>query len=256
MGLNFEKGLQDEGNKAAFLKMTFLELSKILSSEPTLERLIAATRISARTQIRDNYENVLLRPQTVSAAHPESKLERALWLHWGLHKSCQTNPTFLKECPHIVSYQVPLYRHQHKRHRNGWGKIDVVGVESRDLTPVVIELKAGGSSESLLRMVLEAVAYGIALQEAWKRGFLRDWKAALTKLTVADDRLINQESLERLPTSLNDCRILCAAPSEYWNGHFEDGRNEDFKAIRHHLTKKGFAVSFVRLDFTVKTFEL
>jgi hypothetical protein len=151
--LNFEKGLQDEGNKASFLKIHFAELSRVLSHEPNLEKLIEATGISARNQIRETYKKKLLRPETITAALPESRLERSLWLLWGLHKSCKGNPEFFNECPHIVSYQVPLCNRRPKKDRDGCGKIDVVGI-AKNLTPVVIELKAGSSDESLLRMVL------------------------------------------------------------------------------------------------------
>jgi hypothetical protein len=104
-------------------------------------------------------------------------------------------------------------------------------------------------------MVLEAVAYGIAIQAAWKPRFLQDWKYALKELASADNRLINQESLEHLPANLNTCRILCAAPSEYWDVCIEDRKSEEFKVILRHLSKKGFPVSFARLDFAGKLFE-
>jgi hypothetical protein len=244
-------GLQDERNKAAFRETkNFGELCKLLSNEHDLEKLIEATRISARRQIRtrQTYKKELRRPRTVAAAQPESRLERALWILWGLHKSCKKNPEFLKQCPHIVSYQVPLYNSSNKEDRDGWGKIDVVGVASEDLTPVVIELKADRSDESLLRMVLEAVAYGIGLKEAWEPRFLQDWKGALGELASADSSLINRESLEGLPAILNICRILCVAPPEYWNNHDEDSKCEEFKTILRHLSKKGFVVNFVKLE--------
>jgi hypothetical protein len=249
MSLDFGKGLQHEGNKAAFLD---INLCKMLSKGTGLGKLIMATRVSARKQIRESYVRILLRPDTVSAAYPESKLERALWLHWGLHKLCATNPKFLNECPHIVSYQVPLYNCKHKKDRDGWGKIDVIGLLSEDLTPVVIELKAGVSNESLLRTVLEAVAYAIAVQEAWKPRFFQDWKVALKELASADHSLINQGSLTRIPTNLTTCRILCAAPTEYWKRYHEERKCTEFKELLSHLGDQGFIVSFARLDFTVQ----
>jgi hypothetical protein len=256
IGLNFGKGLQDEGNKAAFLKIDFYELSAVLSNEPSLEKLMVATRVSARRQIRvkQTYKKELLRPNTVKAVLPESKLERALWLRWRLKESREEDLVFLAECPHIISYQVPLYNCRPKKDRDGWGKIDLVGI-TRDLKPVVIELKASGSKESLLRMVLEAVAYGIALQEAWKPQFLQDWKFALEQLASNDHKLINQESLHGLPERLNPCHILCAAPSEYWKAHYQDRKCGEFTKILDHLSEKGFAVSFADLDFAVRTFE-
>lgn len=90
---------------------------------------------------------------------------------------------------------MPLYNRRPKKDRDGWGKIDVVGI-AKNLTPVVIGLKAGSSDESLLRMILEAVAYGIAIRTAWKPRFLQDWKYALKELASADNKLINQQSLE------------------------------------------------------------
>ena len=248
--LDFDKGLQDKQNKTAFLKIDFLELAKILSIESNFGKLLEATRVSARMRIRkkQTYKKELLRHQTVAAALPESRLERAMWLRWGLHKECGNNPTFIKEFPHIVSYQVPLYN---EGPRDGWGKIDAVGI-AYDLTPVVIELKADISNESLLRMVLEAVAYGIALQEAWKPRFLQDWKFALNELAGSDKSLINQASLEKLPAELETCHLLCAAPSEYWSSHSEDLKRVEFKAIRNYLSKAGFSISFAKIDFTAQ----
>ena len=256
--VNFDKGLQDEGNKKAFLDTNVSGLSECLLRGQNLDKLIEATRSSAKKQIRltQTYKRELLRRTTGAAALPESKLERSLWLHWGIHEACTNNPVFLnRTCPHIISYQVPLYNCRPKKQRDGWGKIDVVGI-AEDLTPVIIELKAGGSTESILRMVLESVAYGIAIQEAWDPRLRDDWVCALEKLAKKDSSLIKQASLASLPRQLKSCHILCIAPSQYWDPRHKDRRCPKFREILGLLRKKGFDVSFAALNYAIQQLEL
>jgi hypothetical protein len=246
--LDFSKGLQDEGNKKVFKNGSFDGICKELADcgVETFRSMIAATHESAKKQVRTTYLKQLCRPHTTTVANPESKLERAIWAYWGLHKKGSKNAQiFLPECPHVVSYQVPVYN---ARKSDGWGKIDILGV-TPDWFPVVIELKAGDSEESPLRMIMEAVAYSIALQEAWTHPFRDNWKNVLNE--KAGQSL---ESLAHLPDKLTSCQILGAAPPEYWKRHEElsPGWRNQIRQILFVLAERGLHISFVTLNFSAK----
>jgi hypothetical protein len=88
-----------------------------------------------------------------------------------------------------------------KRDAEGWGEIDLLGL-AEDGLPIVIELKRGKSEEPPVRLLVQAAAYGIALQRAW--WFLREeW---LRRVCPS----------KPIPTALLPCRLVCAAPEEYW----------------------------------------
>jgi hypothetical protein len=59
-----------------------------------------------------------------------------------------------------------------------WGEVDLVG-RSPEGAPVVIELKGASSNEPPLRGIAEGVAYAIALRQAWRRCFGKQWCDAL-----------------------------------------------------------------------------
>jgi hypothetical protein len=55
----------------------------------------------------------------------------------------------------------------------GWGEIDLLGIAADGL-PVVIEIEKRDSTETPASVLVQAAAYGLALQRAW--WFLRgDW---------------------------------------------------------------------------------
>jgi hypothetical protein len=140
----------------------------------------------------------------------ESKWERALW-QW----SRNNDDAALVGCWHrIVAYQVPLFAKQKK---DGWGYIDLLGIDT-DGTPVVLELKKEPaknlknlttSSETPLRMVLEAAAYGVALRRNWKT-FRPQLLEFLNKISF-DPAVIS-----RIPAQLSTVRLVGIAPAEYW----------------------------------------
>jgi len=114
----------------------------------------------------------------------------------------------------LVAFQVPLFENEEK---SSWGYIDLLGVIS-DGTPVIVELKkepraksTGGTdtSESPLRMVLEAAAYAIALRRNWER-FRPEFIEQLKRLDL------QESTIARVPQTLSTVRLVGAAPAGYW----------------------------------------
>jgi len=108
----------------------------------------------------------------------------------------------------IVSYQVPL---KSKLDKSNWGKVDMLGIDKGG-KPVVIELKVT-PKESILRAVVEALAYAVALQKNWEKGleeglFQMDWK-------IVPGAVIGGQ-LEPLP-------LVVMAPKKYWEMCFDVG---------------------------------
>lgn len=98
---------------------------------------------------------------------PEERLQDAIWEHWSCQEQFKGNLPFLAGfCNHIQAYQLPL---KGVRADKGWGRIDLVGV-SLEGHPIVIELKQERGTDTPLRMLVEAVAYALALRKAWNQG--------------------------------------------------------------------------------------
>ena len=139
----------------------------------------------------------------------ERRWERAVFERW---RSSGLSP--VKNCwDRIVAFQIPLFDQQEK---GGWGYIDLLGILGRDVC--VVELKkepatkrSGGtdSSESPLRMVLEAAAYAIALRVNWQQ-FREELVAHM--LTLGKDA----SSCGNLPEDAPSIRLVGAAPAAYW----------------------------------------
>lgn len=146
----------------------------------------------------------------IDATERERKWERTAFLRWNV-----SGLSPVKKCwDRLIAFQVPLFDTQKK---SSWGYIDLLGVMS-DATPVVVELKkepgttaAGGtdSSESPLRMVLEAAAYAIALRRNWGR-FRSEFVQQLKTLDVAES------TVAQVPRKLSTVRLVGAAPASYW----------------------------------------
>jgi hypothetical protein len=147
----------------------------------------------------------------------------------------------------LLTYQVNLPNSKHKdrgetdRH---WGEIDLLAVSRKDL-PVVIELKAPGSSESPADMLVQATAYAIALQKAWPKCLRAEWAKEI------------RVDVSELPATLSTCEIVCAAPKEYWDkwtGDTPTARSikpEVWTAIgdlRKALGRRGYPSTFVRVN--------
>jgi Holliday junction resolvase-like predicted endonuclease len=100
----------------------------------------------------------------------------------------------------IISLQELL---KTKQTRDGWGEIDLLAISEVGL-PVVIELKIK-KNEYLLRALLEAAAYGIALKKVWPL-INKQWEDAAKRLGI-----------EVTPSlHLLSCPLAIIAPSDYW----------------------------------------
>jgi hypothetical protein len=168
-----------------------------------LERLIACTRDAAPRRLSD----YRLRRSSPGPApyHEESQWERSMWTKWG-PDGCGA---FLPNCVRLQTYQFPLKRHREDRL---WGKVDLLGVSPERL-PVVVELKRRRTTDTILRMLLEMTAYGIALQELWSapqsdNTFKRDWE--LVSKELVDCAAPLPDRLDRLP-------LVGIAPQAYWD---------------------------------------
>jgi hypothetical protein len=154
----------------------------------------------------------LSRPATegISETREESLLEAAMLARW--------NQPGLWEIPgawsRLVAFQTPLFAEQKK---GSWGYVDLLGVDAVGL-PVVVELKKSPkatndgrteTSESPLRMVLEAAAYAISLRKNWEQ-FRVEWVSLLLQLDVPN------EVIDRVPAELTDVPLVAAAPASFW----------------------------------------
>ena len=135
----------------------------------------------------------------------EARWERAMWRRWGPHGRGEP---FLPSCPRIQTYQFPLKR---VRADALWGKVDLLGVSPNGL-PVVVELKKGRTTDTVLRMLLEMAAYGIALRKAWSlpraQSTLKpDWEEAMRNVGRPVDA----------PEHLDRVSLIGIAPQPYWD---------------------------------------
>ncbi len=146
----------------------------------------------------------------IDESERERRWERSVFERW---RSSGLSP--VKQCwDRIVAFQVPLFDQQGK---DGWGYIDLLGIFERGEV-CVVELKkepttmqsgGTGSSESPLRMVLEAAAYAIAIQKNW--GQFRN--ELVTHMKTLD---MDESSWSKLPDELTSVRLVGAAPAAYW----------------------------------------
>jgi hypothetical protein len=157
-----------------------------------LDEAISATFAAAP----DRHRSYLINRTKVAYPKEESEahLERGLHAQWS-----KTDCTPATGCwESIVAFQVNLPA---KRDSEGWGEIDLLGV-AEDGLPIVIELKGGKSKEPPAALLVQAAAYAIALQRSWY--FLRE------------EWLRRVRPSKPIPTALLPCRLVCAAPREYW----------------------------------------
>jgi hypothetical protein len=158
----------------------------------------------------------------------------------------------------IVSYQVMLGDWGAKKNNQGWGEIDLLAISQSGL-PIPIEVKVN-YGECILRAIIEAVAYGIALQEVWRAqkppvgstskwvSFSSQWRARAKEFGFNLD----------MPARMDECTVVCAAPQMYWKTCIGDwakhGRAQVFAAdwseigkLISMLANRGFHVRFVSL---------
>lgn len=194
--------------KDAWTQKTHLgQQSKLLSDH--LDAAIAATFLAAHERTQGFQ---LGRPATesINDRRRERQLEAAMLHRW--------NRPGMWPIPggweRLVAFQVPLFSQQQMEQ---WGYIDLLGVSAGGL-PVVVELKKSPetetdgktkSSETPLRMVLEAAAYAVALRKNWPL-FRKEWADHLTSLGLSE------QVLSRIPASLETVPLVAAAPASFW----------------------------------------
>lgn len=177
----------------------------------------------------------------------ERLLEKRLWKAFGFQAfAAHGRPFSGNVCRFIQTYQMPL---QGTRKDRRWGKIDLLGVTG-DASPVVIELKQEGAKDTLLRMLVEGVAYACAIRKAWNEGTLRaQWTVAMKSNGMLQE---HAEVLAKVP-------VLLLAPSDFWKraigspGAHSNGKvREDAWPPFMHLVGKcadhGFPVYFLQFD--------
>jgi hypothetical protein len=206
-----------------------------------IEQAIRATRAAA--PIRSKVPYSLRREVAGTPANQEAQWERAIWSEWRPGKA---KTQFLQGvCSSILTYQMML------RNTNDdvkWGEVDLVGISPSGL-PVAIEIKRPGSTEPPIRGVVEAVAYAIAIQEAWKSDFADQWRAELERLGLTPPP----------PSSPSPERLVFAAPAEYWE-RCTGRRGKAYRvpldawtvlfALCSALQEQGLDISLARLDAT------
>jgi hypothetical protein len=169
----------------------------------------------------------------------EDHLEFAIWQQFQDKK--------FVSCDAIQTFQMPLKdRNVDKK----WGKVDLVGISSKNL-PVVVELKKQDAKDTLHRMLIEALAYAIAVRKAWGDG-----GGALAKGWSEKRPHVKVPALKEVP-------IICAAPSEFWAPRLNCGKrvsNQVFKDARQPfldlveaISAQGFPVSFAQFDVDIET---
>lgn len=189
--------------------------------------------------------------ESIDVGAQERRLEAAMMARWSRPGMWPVPEAWER----LVAFQVPLFAEQVMQ---GWGYIDLLGVNSVGL-PVVVELKkapeatADGKTkgtETPLRMVLEAAAYAVALRKNWEL-FRREWIARLNMLDVPS-RIIDQvpETLELVP-------LVSAAPASFWIDWLpvtEKGLTVSretwlsFKSLLEALESENLPVSFVSIS--------
>ena len=112
-----------------------------------------------------------------------------------------------------------------------------------DGLPVLIELKDGSSAEPPPRLLVQVAAYGLTLQKAWPR-FRAEWLREISKHGFTSP----------LPTALLPCRLVCAAPQEYWDKWSSDTpMHVELQKLREAFALRGLPCEFATVHSTDST---
>lgn len=214
----------------------------------------AAPRRSRRGREEGDHVYQLNRGVSVSIDPTERERlwERAAFIRWSTKKTSPLAPCWSQ----LVAFQVPLFVGAKK---DGWGYIDLLGILN-DGTVSVVELKkepkttqSGGteSSESPLRMVLESMAYAIAIREDWAH-FRKELVSRLEVLSVG------KKLIDKIPVSLPaKIRLVGVAPAAYWldwlpltdKGHRVTAEDWAwFLRLLNEVENAGYPTSFLSLS--------
>ena len=178
----------------------------------------------------------------------ERLLEKAIWRKWrraaGLAGDHSQECLLTEQCTHIQTYQMPL---QDRRSDKSWGKIDLVGVSPTGM-PVVLELKKDDAGDTPLRILVEGLAYAVAVRRAWNEGTLREqWLQQMIPTPFANE----------IPTALLTVPVIGIAPSSFWNQRLGNGGPNrivkssawtPFRKLCEACNDRGFPISFLEFD--------
>lgn len=187
---NPQKGLHCLKNdtQLSYLKEQTLELLRCLDAAISATETEAPVRINPY-KLNGTPRTALDKSKGVKEKHWEESL-------WDYSRNPDNQPSVFWRS--VTSFQVNL---PNKKNDQNWGEVDLLGVSSSNL-PVVIELKSN-HGENLLRAILEASAYCIALRKAWSV-LGSQWTTHLG---------MSQSSTAKV---LSGCQFVIAAPVSYW----------------------------------------
>jgi len=204
-----------------------------------LDKLIRKTRDCAPTprgKLGKNYRlHVQPEGDRMHDNSAERRLEAALYKKFHRDAIPGSRPeVLLNGVAEIASFQVPLYSVQEKM---GWGSIDALGVDNTGY-PVVVELKLDKKRiEPLLRAVVEALAYMIALRTNWD-DFCPFWSRHMDP---------NRGSLGKLTA-------VVLAPSGYWakvrNDVHHQSALQPITKLIEELVKRDYVIRLASIDAT------
>lgn len=211
-----------------------------------LGELIGSTRDYAPGREKDfkldRGESSLASERNEGEKLSERKLEFSLYEEFS--KPGKLKGQISEHLTHIPCYQLPLKAPGKKTLSKGWGYVDLLGC-APDKAPSIIELKKAASRESPLRMIVEGLAYAVAIQEMWKQkgnDFQNDWFNAIDAKDVNID--------------LDKIKIIGLAPDDYWRFWKDSAKNQsdqgDWGEANSKLIdaaeKQGFEIRLASFD--------
>ena len=172
-GLSGLHEIQSSVNQMTYMETHSIRLLELL--DVVMERTYSHAPRRAQSYILDRSER-----RNPVKQQRERLLEKAIWMQWNNDVVGQRKASFQNSlCRHIQTFQMPL---QGTRADKSWGKIDLVGATDAGL-PTVLELKRESAADTPLRMLVEGLAYAVAVRKAWNEGHLRrEWAKFVTSL--------------------------------------------------------------------------
>jgi hypothetical protein len=174
-----------------------------LLDEKNFDGIVESTRRAAPMREKDFRFDHELNMQ-MDVGQRERLWERAIYVRWNAGIPLTRT---LNAWERLIGFQVPLQAGgEQKDQDRGWGKIDALGVYQNSL--VVVEIKKEPNvrngitvtSETPLKILLQSVAYALAIEENWK--FVREQVLKLS----------SNPQLSENP----GIKLVAAVPAAYW----------------------------------------
>lgn len=225
-------------NQLGFMKQHSERLLEVLDVQLEQTYAVAPNR-------QQTYE--LSRLERCNPRVRERLLEKAIWMQWSAEAVTSPEDVLVPGlCRHVQAYQMPL---QGKRTDKSWGRLDIVGVTENGL-PIVLELKQEDAKDPPLRMLVEGLAYAVAVRRAWNEGSLSEqWGDVVT---IQSPKFIRPNPLVTVP-------VIGIAPAQYWNRCIGDPEKrtagkvpqlawKPFRDLCDACNIRGFPVTFLKFD--------